>query len=207
MNVNLHSFPIHENTVTLSCPSSGPSKKCYVYLVPVVHTKEKSRRDVETALYHLRPQSVFLECYLEPKFYSYFHEGCEQGYAFKIAKALEMEIIFGDICDRSLKTCEDRKLDELRLRYGFEKDNDMELRDMAHDMAFYDVRDLIMITRLWDHAKTRSSIVAIVGEDHIYGMRHYWRLMELGSSRVLKEAAKYEEYIRQHQPPTQLNHF
>lgn len=40
MNVNLHSFPIHENTVTLSCPSSGPSKKCYVYLVPVVHTKE-----------------------------------------------------------------------------------------------------------------------------------------------------------------------
>jgi len=34
-----------------------------------------------------------------------------------------------------------------------------------------------MITRLWDHAKTRSSIVAIVGEDHIYGMRHYWRLM------------------------------
>jgi len=44
-----------------------------------------------------------------------------------------------------------------------------------------------MTHRLWKHAQNYPSILALVGRNHLYGMRHLWHVMVILTLSFLKE--------------------
>ncbi|GAU37089.1 hypothetical protein TSUD_378310 [Trifolium subterraneum] len=175
-NIVVRSTPVHlcEYTDIFSCPAA--EGESHIYVLPTQHDIEASRSDVKAMVECIRPQLLFLET--DP----FRSKSLEEDYnvmavAFQAAKSIgNIEFDLGD-----LDECSREKLEEA-----------------AKDMVHIDIRNLIMTYRLYKHAQTYSSILALVGRNHMFGMRHYWNIMKqkLTNDAILKEAESYEECMR-----------
>ncbi|MCH82317.1 hypothetical protein A2U01_0003120 [Trifolium medium] len=121
----------------------------------------------------IRPQLLFLE--LDP----FRSQSLEEDYnvmavAFQAAKSIgNIEFDLGDLDECSdVEAC---KLKMTEYLCGiYENTAREELEEAAKDMVHIDIRNL-----LYQHAQKYSSVLALVGRNHMFGMRHYWHMMTI----------------------------
>ncbi|KAL5080500.1 hypothetical protein RYX36_008921 [Vicia faba] len=120
-------------------------------------------------------------------------------------------VLMGGIYKKDTLWCRLKKTEDLCRIY---KQTDKEkLKKVAKDIVHIDVRNLIMTHRLFQHAKRYSSVLALVGRNHMFGMRHYWSMMKqkLLQDGISKEAESFEAYMQLmnlelgYQPTSRLN--
>ncbi|KAL4346481.1 hypothetical protein GQ457_17G023580 [Hibiscus cannabinus] len=178
---------LSKNVVHLSCESSAEGDKCDVYLVGTLHISKasscsaKSCREVEAVISYLKPQVVFLEL-------------CAS--RVEMLQAQDVKDIKIARLSGEILASEFRVAYEEASKYGAKVilgDRPIHLKDMEEDHkgtrgtqefekkfptlfeTLDDERNRYMSYTLLGVARKHSSIVAVVGRDHLHGIQKYWK--------------------------------
>ncbi|MCH83901.1 hypothetical protein A2U01_0004729 [Trifolium medium] len=112
-----------------------------------------------------------------------------------------MHVFLGDMSEALIEEFLWKVMDELDAKYGRTYCDNPKLyqqyRDVADTAVYVELRNRIMTNRLWKHAENYSSILALVGADHLVGMRHIWHMMKLPCLGIGEGIEYFEKKINE----------